>query len=77
MTERKAFEEWFSFRSPLTRDEKGAAWEAWQARAAQPSEPLPQHMIDELAHEMVKGGKSVNWLARAIERAIRSKSDAS
>jgi hypothetical protein len=40
MTGRKAFEEWFSFRSPLTRDEKGAAWEAWQARAAQPSEPV-------------------------------------
>ena len=30
---------------------------------------LTDSKIDDLSHEMVKGGKSVNWLARAIERA--------
>jgi hypothetical protein len=32
-------------------------------------QPLTDEQIDDLAREMVKGGKSVNWLARAIERA--------
>jgi hypothetical protein len=30
---------------------------------------LTDSKIDDLSHEMVKGGKSVNWLARAIEAA--------
>lgn len=37
-------------------------------RAAAPA-PLTDEQISELAHEMVKGGKSINWLLRAIERA--------
>ena len=32
-------------------------------------EPLTDEQIDDLSREMVKGGKSVNWLCRAIERA--------
>ncbi len=31
--------------------------------------PLSSEHIDDLAREMVKSGKSVNWLARAIEAA--------
>ena len=31
--------------------------------------PLTDSEADALAHEMVKGGKSVQWLVRAIERA--------
>ena len=29
--------------------------------------------VDEPAREMVKGGKSVNWLARAIEAKLKEK----
>jgi len=29
--------------------------------------------VDELAREMVKGDKSVNWLARAIESKLKEK----
>lgn len=32
-------------------------------------QPLTDEQIDELARTMVKGDRSVNWLARAIERA--------
>ena len=32
---------------------------------------LTEEKIDDLAREMVKGDKSVNWLARAIEAAVR------
>ena len=31
--------------------------------------PLGDDEVNALAQEMVKGGKSANWLARAIERA--------
>lgn len=31
---------------------------------------LSEEKINDLAAEMVKGGKSVNWLARAIEAAV-------
>ena len=31
--------------------------------------PLTDEEIDQLSRTMVKGGKSVNWLCRAIERA--------
>jgi hypothetical protein len=31
--------------------------------------PLGNDEVNALAQEMVKGGKSANWLARAIERA--------
>jgi len=31
-------------------------------------QPLTDEEIDQLAVSMVKGDKSVNWLARAIER---------
>jgi len=31
--------------------------------------PLTDEQIDDLARTMVKGNKSVNWLARAIEAA--------
>ena len=49
-------------------------WTAPQAaQPVQPSEqvrkPLSDAEIDDLARETVKGGKSVNWLARAVERA--------
>jgi len=37
--------------------------------APTPRKPLTDEEIDELAHSMVKGDKSVNWLCRAIERA--------
>ena len=32
-------------------------------------QPLTDEQIDKLARTMVKGDRSVNWLARAIERA--------
>ena len=35
----------------------------------QPRKPLTDEQIDDLARTMVKGNKSVNWLARAIEAA--------
>ena len=35
----------------------------------QPRKPLTDEQIDDLARTMVKGNKSVNWLARAIESA--------
>lgn len=34
---------------------------------------LTEGEVDEPAREMVKGGKSVNWLARAIEAKLREK----
>ena len=37
--------------------------------APTPRKPLTDEEIDELAHSMVRGGMSVNWLCRAIERA--------
>jgi hypothetical protein len=33
---------------------------------------LPQDLLDRLARDMVKGGKSVNWLAERIEREVRA-----
>ena len=36
---------------------------------------LSDEQIDELAHEMVKGGKSANWLARAVLAAAQEKHD--
>jgi Lar family restriction alleviation protein len=44
---------------------------AWNARAAK-VEALPQDYLDELARDMVKSGKSVNWLAERIERELRA-----
>jgi len=43
----------------------------YRGGAAAPAAPAPltDEQISELAHEMVKGGKSINWLLRAIERA--------
>jgi len=43
----------------------------YRVGAAAPAAPAPltDEQISELAHEMVKGGKSINWLLRAIERA--------
>ena len=38
-----------------------------------PHEPLTDWEIDELSRTMVKGNKSVNWLARAIEAAVLEK----
>ena len=37
--------------------------------------PLMDSEADALAHEMVKGGKSVQWLVRAIERNITGGND--
>lgn len=44
---------------------------SWLSTYAAPAAPAPltDEQISELAHEMVKGGKSINWLLRAIERA--------
>lgn len=38
-------------------------------KAATKRKPLTDEEIDQLSRTMVKGGKSVNWLCRAIERA--------
>jgi hypothetical protein len=46
------------------------------AFAAQPRREwwsLPEFEIDDLSRTMVKGHKSVNWLARAIEQALKEK----
>jgi len=37
--------------------------------AAPQRQPLTEDEISDLAREMVKGGKSANWLARAVEAA--------
>ena len=34
---------------------------------------LTEEEINELSHTMVKGHKSVNWLTRAIEQALKEK----
>ena len=34
---------------------------------------LTDEQVDELARTMVKGDRSVNWLARAIEAALKEK----
>jgi hypothetical protein len=34
---------------------------------------LSQERLAELAHEMVKGGKSANWLAEAVLAAAQEK----
>jgi hypothetical protein len=34
---------------------------------------LTDEEIDDLSREMVKGGKSVNWLSRAIEQRLKEK----
>ena len=34
---------------------------------------LTEQEVDDLSREMVKGCKSVNWLARAIESAVLEK----
>jgi hypothetical protein len=36
---------------------------------------LSEEEINELSHTMVKGHKSVNWLARAIEAALKEKNN--
>jgi hypothetical protein len=43
-----------------------------QPSPAAPAQGLPQDLLDELARDMVKGGKSVNWLAERIERELRA-----
>lgn len=43
----------------IAKNEKSVEWR----------EPLTDEQIDDLARVMVKGGKSCNWLARAVERA--------
>lgn len=56
-------------------------WEAWHVGTMTediadailanhpPRAPLTDAEVDDLSREMVKGGKSVNWLCRAIEQA--------
>jgi hypothetical protein len=34
---------------------------------------LTSSEVDDLAAEMVKGGKSANWLSRSIERLLKEK----
>ena len=51
---------------------EGAAWLkplVYQNTELNPRKPLTDEQIDDLARTMVKGNKSVNWLARAIEAA--------
>jgi hypothetical protein len=36
---------------------------------------LSEEEINELSHTMVKGHKSVNWLARAIEAKLKEKNN--
>lgn len=47
------------------------AWVQFFSKYTSPPqrELLTDEQIDDLSREMVKGGKSVNWLCRAIERA--------
>jgi hypothetical protein len=58
---------WFGERHPT---ERGAFW--WRkhlskAPQVQP-QPIPQWKLDEFARDMVKGGRSVNWLAEKIAK---------
>jgi hypothetical protein len=47
-----------------------ALWElAKTSQEIEQPKPLTDEQIDDLSREMVKGNKSVNWLARAIEAA--------
>jgi hypothetical protein len=43
-------------------------------RGRQQAQPVPETLsegeVDDLSREMVKGGKSVNWLCRTIERIV-------
>ncbi len=58
--------------NPLAPAEKQnlSAWEDGYASGIKDQlQPLTEQEIDELARTMVKGERSVNWLARAIERA--------
>jgi hypothetical protein len=58
--------------NPLAPAEKQnlSAWEDGYASGIKDQlQPLTEEEIDELARTMVKGERSVNWLARAIERA--------
>ncbi len=58
--------------NPLAPAEKQnlSAWEDGYASGIKDQlQPLTEEVIDELARTMVKGERSVNWLARAIERA--------
>lgn len=62
----------------LGKERSAPLFAEWQMRsyarvavdlATPPARPLTDEEADALAHEMVKGGKSVQWLVRAIERA--------
>ena len=52
---------------------RNSAWTALftreQIAAHPPQAPLTDAEVDDLSREIVKGGKSVNWLCRAIEQA--------
>jgi hypothetical protein len=51
-----------------------ATLEQWLPKTSPPPrQPLTDEEIDELSRTMVKGNKSVNWLARAIEAAVLEK----
>lgn len=68
------------FRKFLRGEPSAFAQIAIQEQAQQPSggeverlrKPLTDERVSELSAEMVKGGKSVNWLVRAIEAAKES-----
>jgi len=60
-------------RKPPANAESGA----WNPLYTHPPrrewQSLSEEEINELSHTMVKGHKSVNWLARAIEQALKEK----
>ena len=74
-----------ALRAALPCTYKCEAWPecACAALAQQEQEPvarrewqsLSEEEINELSHTMVKGHKSVNWLARAIEAKLKEKNN--
>ncbi len=65
---------WEYFNAPTGEDCKDCQpLYAHPPKTATVSATLTDEEIDDLACKMVKGGKSVNWLARAVEAALKEK----
>ncbi len=64
------------FRKKLPANAESGAWNPLYTRPPRREwQGLTEEEINELSHTMVKGHKSVNWLARAIEQALKEKNN--